>query len=317
MKPQIIAECCQNHNGSREILKRMIHQAVEAGADYVKIQAIRSGELTFRERFENGITDENGKTIAIKRPYQPEYDRLSKLDLTPDDEFFFVEESKRAGIKSMITIFTWKGIDEIKPVGFDAIKVASYDCASFPFLIELVKNFPLLYVSTGATYDHEIEKAAEILAAVDFYFLHCVTIYPTPLDQLHFNRFNYLKKFSRKVGFSDHTKISDTGLIASKIALALGAACIERHYTVLERSETKDGPVSIDPLQLKELTGFARLDKQQMMENIEREFPDWKVALGNETRELSDAELLNRDYYRGRFASKINGNVLYNWENRN
>jgi sialic acid synthase SpsE len=293
----------------------MIHQATEAGADYVKIQAIRSNELTFRERFENGIIDESGNPVAIKRPFQPEYERLSKLDLSLDDEFFFVEESKRAGIKSMITIFTWKGIDEIRPMGFDAIKVASYDCASFPFLKELVKNFPLLFVSTGATFDHEIEKAAEILSAVDFYFLHCVTIYPTPLDQLHFNRFNYLRKLSRKVGFSDHTKIADTGLIASKIALALGADCIERHYTVLDRSETKDGPVSIDPLQLKELSDFAKMHNEQMWENINREFPDWKVTLGNETRELSHAELLNRDYYRGRFASKINSRVLYNWEN--
>ena len=37
--------------------------------------------------------------------------------------------------------------------------------------------------------------------------------------------------------------------------------------------------------------------------------------LGNKKRELSHEELLNRDYYRGRFASKdIEGKIIYNWE---
>ena len=77
MRPILIAECCQNHNGSRETLKRMIHEAAAAGADYVKIQAIRSRELTRRDRFEEGRTDVDGRTLVIKRPYQPEVERLS------------------------------------------------------------------------------------------------------------------------------------------------------------------------------------------------------------------------------------------------
>ena len=89
MKPIIIAECCQNHNGDREILKKQIHKAQAAGADYVKIQAIRSNELSFRERFENGIIDENNNVISIKRPYDLEYERLQKLDLSIEDELFF------------------------------------------------------------------------------------------------------------------------------------------------------------------------------------------------------------------------------------
>ena len=41
MNPIIIAECCQNHNGDRDILKKMIHEAAANGADYVKIQSIQ------------------------------------------------------------------------------------------------------------------------------------------------------------------------------------------------------------------------------------------------------------------------------------
>jgi len=32
-------------------------------------------------------------------------------------------------------------------------------------------------------FNNEIEKAAEILKGTDFAFLHCVTIYPTPLNE--------------------------------------------------------------------------------------------------------------------------------------
>ena len=40
--------------------------------------------------------------------------------------------------------------------------------------------------------------------------------------------------------------------------------------------------------------------------------------LGNQKRELSHVELLNRDYFRGRFASKnSNGKTIYNWEKEN
>ena len=56
MNPIIIAECCQNHNGNRDILKKMIHEAASNGADYVKIQSIQSNDLTNRSRFNLGRT---------------------------------------------------------------------------------------------------------------------------------------------------------------------------------------------------------------------------------------------------------------------
>ncbi|GBL20583.1 hypothetical protein EMGBS4_06430 [Acidimicrobiaceae bacterium] len=50
-----------------------------------------------------GITDKDGTVKAIKRPYEAERDRLAKLDLSDDDEQWFADECKRAGVKSMIT----------------------------------------------------------------------------------------------------------------------------------------------------------------------------------------------------------------------
>lgn len=314
MKPIIIAECCQNHNGDKEILKRMIHKAAENGADYVKIQTIRSKELTHRERFDNGITAEDGKVLVIKRPFKSELERLSKLDLSPETEAWFVDECLRAGIASMTTTFTRTGVQEIRDLGYEAIKIASYDCASYPLLKDVKRYWKKVFISTGATFDNEIEEAAKILKDVDIHILHCVTIYPTPLNELNLRRLSYLRRFCSKVGYSDHSSIEHTHLWASKIAMALGATCIERHYTILDKDETKDGPVSIMPRHLKELSDFAKLSRYEMMQQIKEGYPEWEITLGSATRELTHAELLNRDYYRGRFANKINGIDIYNWE---
>lgn len=125
MKPVIIAECCQNHNGSREILQRMIHEGAANGADYVKIQTIRSRELTHRERFDEGQIDANGVVQVIKRPYQPELERLSKLDLSQEDERWFVEECQKAGVLPLTTVFTRAAVQDIKDMGYPAVKIAS------------------------------------------------------------------------------------------------------------------------------------------------------------------------------------------------
>lgn len=314
MSAVLIAECCQNHNGSRDILKRMIHGAAESGADYCKLQTIRSRELTHRPRFDEGVTDPSGKVLTIKRPYAPEVARLSKLDLSLDDEAWFIRECQRAGVAPLTTVFTRAGAREVKDLGYEAVKIASYDCRSLPLLRDIKQWWATLFVSTGATLDPEIEAAAEVLQGSDFTFLHCVTMYPTPLAELHLRRMGFLRRFTPKVGFSDHSAPGTTALTATKAALALGATCIERHFTVLKPEESRDGPVSITPAQLKELRTFADLPRPERMKQLVAEAPDWEQMMGQAFRPLSHAELLNRDYYAGRFASKVQGRDVYNWE---
>jgi sialic acid synthase SpsE len=96
---------------------------------------------------------------------------------------------------------------------------------------------------------------------------------------------------------------------------------IERHFTILEKDETKDGPVSIKPHHMRELADFAILSKEEQAEEMEAALPNWKSELqGDVNRKLSYAELLNREYYRGRFASpRIDGvndskYMIFNWE---
>ncbi len=311
--PHIIVEVCQNHSGERKILQEMIQAAAEAGAKYVKMQTIFSEDLAFRERFETG-KDNKGNDIAIKRPYEPELARLKGLDLTEEDHGFFVETCRKHGVLPLTTVFSRGRVGLVYRRGFAGVKVASYDCASYPLLRDLRDRFEFLVVSTGASYDHEIATAARILRNRRFAFLHCVTIYPTPLDQLHLRRMSWLRQFTPLVGFSDHTLVERDGIIAAKAAFWQGADFVERHFTIHDRSKTKDGPVSIDPKQLKELIEFTKLTSEEQGKEVRGAVRDVEALLSRETREMTETELRNRDYYRGRFATKRGDRVIYNWE---
>lgn len=318
---KIIAEVCQNHKGDRDLLREMIQAAAENGADIVKGQIIFSEDLTPRERFEEGLVEHNGVRKAIRRPYQAEYERLRGLDLAEDDYHFFVSEVRRAGLIPMLAVFSRKRIPFAASLPWPEIrwvKVASYDCASHPMIQELTDNFDTLIVSTGATFDEEIEKTAGILREKNkkFVFLHCVTSYPNTLETANLARIGWLRQFTPEVGWSDHTLVSRDGIKAAKTALALGADYIERHVTILPANETRDGAVSITPPLLKELSQFARISREERMMRLEKEVPEWRVMVGVPNREMTHTEMLNRDYYRGRFASLVQGEWIYNWEDK-
>ena len=223
---KFVAEFCQNHNGDFYILKDMIAQAAEAGANYGKIQTIFADDLSYRERFEN-----EEDSTSIFRPYKSEYERLKKLELSYELQEAFVSECKKYNLIPTTTCFNRGSIQAIKNLKLDTIKVASYDCSSLPLIEELSKYFQKLIISTGATHDEEIIATANYLKKkkIDFVFLHCVTIYPTPLNEIHLNRMEYLEQFTNNVGFSEHTNSIKDGTKASLAACYFGAKFIERH----------------------------------------------------------------------------------------
>ncbi len=319
---KLIVEICQNHNGSRDNVREMVKAAAESGADFVKMQSIWAADVTKRPQFEEGeVHARTGIRTAIKRPYGPEVDRLSKLDLSVSDHQYFIDACHEFGVTPMTTIFARHRIPQVAgpKVPGKWIKVASYDCASYPMLRELPEHFDNFIISTGATYDEEIKKTAELMKSLGkrFVFLHCVTSYPNAAEICNLKRMEWLRQFTPEVGWSDHTKIADTGLLAAKVAIMQGADYVERHFTILEADQTKDGPVSITPAMLKELSDFRTLSKDEQQKQLEREYPHWHVTLGTPTREMGHIELLNRDYYRGRFASPDGmGGWIYNWEEK-
>lgn len=318
-KVSFIAEFCQNHNGDFHILEKMVKSAALAGAQYGKIQHIYANNLSFRPEFES-IPKSLGDIPLSQRPYSQEYDRLKSLELSEEQIKNFIKICFDNGLEPMTTCFAREHVHRIKELGFSVVKIASYDCASFQMLREMSKVYDKIILSTGATFNDEIEHAVNILNDKLFALMHCVTIYPTPDNMANLSRLSWLKSLATSIGYSDHSKF-DPGMdpLQSMAAIFLGAQFIERHYTILHSKDTKDGVVSIDENGLKLLRDFSNLSSGDQADYLERKHPNWRILLGTNNRELSKLELANRYYYRGRFVSRRKGfdNPMFgvfNWE---
>lgn len=318
-KINLIAELCQNHKGDFSIVEEMIHAAKENGADYAKIQSMRSKDLNYRARFEKGLV-EGGVVKCKKRSFKKEYQRLKKLDLTVDEHFKFLELCKKYKIKPMSTIFSRNRINLIKKMKLEYLKVSSFDCSSHTMIEDIISKLKSnLIVSTGAATDSEIIKTVNILKAnkKKFILLHCISIYPTTPNVASLLRINFLKKLSDNVGFSDHSNPDIYSYDLSAMSKTLGATWIERHFTILKKDATKDGVVSVNPAQLKDLRKTLDLPNNQILDYMKKKYgkSGLKKILGTENRELTHEEMLNRDYYQGRFISKTKSNkIVYNWD---
>lgn len=307
-KPVLIAELCQNHCGSISLLKEMISAAREAGIKYLKIQDINSKDLVHRKKFDR----KNDKNLF--RPFKQEFKRLKKLDLPKNFINIFIEECKKKKLKPLVTPFTHESYNRIKEKDLHAIKIASYDSTSYQMLKNLKKlNLPFV-ISTGATNNSQIIKTSKFMNNQIFALLHCVTVYPTPLHLCNLSKIKFLKQFTPYVGWSDHTEFEKNRHVASLASILFGGKIIERHFTILKRSKTKDGIVSINPENAKEFIKLSKLNNKDIKSYL-RDFDiNWKSCISSNTKKLSKVERFNLDYYRGRFAIKSNKRLIYNWQ---
>ena len=72
--------------------------------------------------------------------------------------------------------------------------------------------------------------------------------------------------------------------------------------------------MSVNFKQLKSLVTEAKKNVKEIKKYFKNKNNLLKIMHGNPQRELSEMELLNRDYYKGRFASKNpKGKITFNW----
>tara|TARA_R110001606_G_scaffold37202_5_gene105555 strand:- start:2727 stop:3560 length:834 start_codon:yes stop_codon:yes gene_type:complete len=275
---KIISELCQNHNGDRDLLEKMIKSAAVC-SDIVKIQSIKAETFTFREEYESF------------RPYEPEYLRLKGLELSKEDEKFFIVKCKEYGVESMTTIFVPKQAPMFNSLGYDNLKVSGYSIPAFDYGLKL-KNFKFkkFFFSTSSLTLQEIKKTVKNLnkMGIEYYMLQCTCIYPTPLSKLNLQNISYFKDVLgvKNVGLSDHTNPHEDNLLSTKLAIFQGIDVLERHFTVLKIDETRDGKVSVTPKMMSELRRFSLIPKDDQYEEINK---------------FNDNQKFNHDYYRERF----------------
>ena len=187
----------------------------------------------------------------------------------------------------MTTIFSTEHYDYFNSLGYNYLKLSGYSMKSFDYGLKLDRfNFKHLVFSTSSLTLDEIKKCINNLQGVDFTILHCICVYPTPFEKANLQNILYLKTLHDKVGLSEHSNPYEDNLLSSKLAIFQGIDMLERHFTILDKDETRDGKVSITPDMLYELKRFVILSKDEQYEELNI---------------LNDTQKFNHEYYKGRF----------------
>jgi len=116
--------------------------------------------------------------------------------------------------------------------------------------------------------------------------LHANTEYPTSMDDVNLRAMLTIgKELDINFGYSDHT----LGIEVDIAAVAMGANCIEKHFTLDCNMEGPDHKASLEPNQLKAMVIAIR--------NIE-------LALGSSIKKPSKSELQNIKIVRKSIVTK-------------
>ncbi len=230
----LVAEIGGNHGGDVELARRMVRAASEARADAVKFQAYRSS--------------------CFMSPLSPFYEELAAEELSYDELADLMSEARSLNLASGLTAFDEAGINLALATGADFIKIASGDITHHRLLEKAARTDIPLFVSSGASSESELDAALEILAPARnrLLILQCTSLYPTPPDMADVGVMARWLRNGLAAGFSDHT----LGTAAARLAIALGAWALEKHFTTDRSLPGGDNAMSALPPDFEELAGW-------------------------------------------------------------
>ena len=160
--------------------------------------------------------------------------RFLSTRLPPRDYARLHDEVKKAGMLSMCTPFDEESVDIIVDNGFDILKIASCSAADWPLLERAAASGKPIVCSTGGLSLEQIDEIHSFLQhrGVDFALMHCVAIYPTPIEKLELHQIDLFRKRYPEVTIGWSTHEDPDALAPVQIALAKGAKIFERHVGI-------------------------------------------------------------------------------------
>lgn len=270
----ISAEIGINHNGDLEIAKRLIDAAVLAGCDSVKFQKRTIDEVYTREFLESYRESPWGTTQRA----QKEGLEFGEKEYREIDAY-----CKERNIAWFASCWDVNSQKFLRKFDLEYNKVASPVLTNLPLLKAVAEEQKYTFIATGMSTWEEIDTAVEIFqkANCPFELMHCISIYPMPLEEANLLLIPELKKrYNCPVGYSSH----EIGNTATLGAVALGACSVERHITLDRNMYGSDQKASVEPLQLIEYV---------------KEIRGMESALGSGEKVLSEKELAIRKKMRG------------------
>ncbi len=252
-EPFIIAEISANHHGSLEMALKTISEAKICGADAVKMQSYTADTLTI---------DSNKEDFLIKSGLwmgRSLYDLYSEACTPFEWHKTIFEHARREGIILFSTPFDESAVDLLESLKAPAYKIASFEIVDLPLIARVAKTKKPLLISTGMASLDEIGDALQVAhsnGCKQLAILHCISSYPTLIDEANLKSITLLKKeFGVEVGLSDHT----IGYIAGMLAVSLGASFIEKHFILDRGLGGVDSEFSAEPSELIELIEKTKL----------------------------------------------------------
>jgi sialic acid synthase SpsE len=223
--PFLIAEAGVNHEGSMELAKRLIDEALEGGADAVKFQTYKAETIASK--------DSPSYWDLNKEPTDSQYKLFRKYDKFWKSEYEqLARYCEDRGIEFLSTPFDVESarfLDDLMGV----FKISSSDLNNKPFIEFLCDFGKPVILSTGASWMWEVEQSVSWIRnkGVPVSLLHCVLNYPTVDENANLAMIQELtRKFPELIiGYSDHTLPKEMKTL--EVATMLGARIIEKHFT--------------------------------------------------------------------------------------
>ncbi len=271
----IIAEAGVNHNGSVELAKKLIDVAVVSGVDAVKFQTFKAEKLVSKNSQKADYQKEN-----MKDGDNSQFNMLKKLELDIDTHNELISYCNDKNIMFLSTPFDHDSIDMLDDLKLPIFKIPSGEITNLPYLRHIGSLKKEVILSTGMADMGEIEDALDILIEAgtlkeNITILHANTMYPTPMEDVNLKAMVTIgNTFDVVYGYSDHT----LGIEVDIAAVAMGASCIEKHFTLDKTMEGPDHKASLEPEELKAMVKAIR--------NIE-------LALGSSIKKPSKSETPN------------------------
>ena len=228
-KTFIIAEMSANHCGDKDLAKKIISAAKDAGADAVKIQTYTADTLTIDCRnpefkLNGGLWDGKYLYELYQEAYTP-WEWQGELKAYADE----------IGIPLFSTPFDFTAVDFLETLNVPMYKIASFEAFDYPLIKYAAKCGKPMIISTGISSLEEIQGAVDVCKSVgndDITLLKCTSAYPAKIEDMNLMTIrDMINRFSPqgvKIGLSDHSM----SIVPPVAAVAMGATVIEKHFTL-------------------------------------------------------------------------------------